>query len=429
MNIAKQNVLLLAAAALLAVPTWLTLSRERELFVDIAAVPHMFEGFAPDSAMQLTLALPKGFAVAPAESGAEPKKPAVEYDSLAFARSEKGFVLQQSLQSPDLTGAPVNKDALEAQVFRHLASLRVDKETLVQADATDEQLASYGLEPAKAFVIQVRNASQALIVDLRVGNDAGGKATQSTVSGTFVMKGDNRDVVLYEPSPQAGVFTRSIKPDPWIDRTVLRSPPDKTRKIAIRNSATDGKLLSFIHPEGKGSWTVENPNESYGALRQQDIEMLAQRLGYVVAQDMKRLLQGANLKALGLEPPQMDLVVTYQDGAEEKTIQLGIGNKVDGKNERYLRSSASSFLMTWGSAYVDFFDKDPSGWFDPKAITGPSGEVVKDPAPKAAEEKPGVVDSPKGQAAGEQTAAPLPGPAKPIGPKPEPQKPAGGGAP
>ncbi|MEI6129317.1 MAG: hypothetical protein WCR59_04560, partial [Planctomycetota bacterium] len=104
MNIAKQNVLLLAAAALLAVPTWLTLSRERELFVDIAAVPHMFEGFAPDSAMQLTLALPKGFAVAHAEAGAEPKKPAVEYDSLAFARSEKGFVLQQSLQSPDLTG-------------------------------------------------------------------------------------------------------------------------------------------------------------------------------------------------------------------------------------------------------------------------------------------------------------------------------------
>lgn len=59
MNLTKANLLLLGAAAVLAVPTWITVTGERDLYVDVAAVPRMFEGFTPDSVAQLVLGTPK----------------------------------------------------------------------------------------------------------------------------------------------------------------------------------------------------------------------------------------------------------------------------------------------------------------------------------------------------------------------------------
>jgi hypothetical protein len=428
MNLIKANLLLLGAAAILAVPTWITVTGERELYVDVAAVPRMFEGFTADSVAQLVLGTPKAAPTTPppANPANDGKPPPVEHDTIAIARTEKGFVLQQVPQVQELTGAPVNKDLLDSQIWKHLADIRLDRQTLVQADATDAQLAEYGLDLPQAFVIQAKNAAGAVIADLLIGKDAGGKGSQSAVRGTFLRKADSRDVVLYEPSQQAGMLARTIKPEMWLDRTVLKAPPDKIRKLAVRNLASNGQRIEFSKPEGKDRWIATNPPAGCGAVRQQEIETLSQRFAFVVAQDIKRQLSTANVKALGLEPAQMELVVTYVDGQEEKTVELAIGNKVDGKNEYYLRSSNSMFLLTWAAHYVSAFEKDPKDWFDPDAIA-PGGDAKPATVPgKQDPVAPGKQLEPaKLPEAGKQPPQ-QPAPAK----QPEPAKaPATGGAP
>ena len=391
MNLKKWNLVLLGAAAVLAIPTWLTLAHERELFVDIAAVPRLFEGFTADNVSGVILALPKP-TTAPAPAPNDPtRKPEIQYDSIQFVRGDKGYVLNQA---GDLTGAPVNKDMLEAQVFKHLAEIRADKQTLVLAGATDEQLAEYGLNQQKAFVIKAVNASgvqQVTLAELLIGNDtAGGKIDAGSVRGVYVRKGDSRDVIAYEQT-----INKTIKTDLWIDRTILKAPADKVRKLTLRNQASNGAAIEFTRPEGKGAWTAANPPEGCGAVRQTEVEGLAQRFGWVAVQEFKRRLEGAPLKEFGLDPPQIEVAVTWQDG-EEKTATLGFGNKVEGKNEHYLRSSTSGFVMTIGSHMATPFERDPKELFDPKELApkpdepGKDGAPKKDETPKKDEKKPGA---------------------------------------
>ena len=170
-------------------------------------------------------------------------------------------------------------------------------------------------------------------------------------------------------------------------------------------------------------------------MRQQEIESLSQRFAFVVAQEMKRQLSTANQKALGLEPPQMELALTYQDGQELKSVELAIGNKVDGKNEYYLRSSNSMFLMTWASHYVQAFEKDPKDWFDPKALApngagstpvdGPAKQTPTTPDKKAEPQKaaPTAPQPVPGQQGGGDTQKPAAPPAKPEPAPPQPAKP------
>ena len=382
MNLNRQSLVLGAAAVVLAIPTLLTLHGERELFVDVASVPHMFEGFTPDSVAVLALGSPKPAAAAPNPPSAtpDPKKPAVDYDQVNIARTEKGFVLSQlPKESARLTGAPVSKDLLDSQVFKHLAEIRVDKLTLVQPDSSDEQLAQYGLDLPKAFVIKVANATGATLAELLVGNDAsGGKYSAASVRGTFVRKGDSRDVVLYEQPPTLPPLVRAVKPENWLDRILLKAPPDKVKKITLKNGATGGASLEFVREQGKAAWTATNPPDGCGAVRQTEIEQMAQRFGTVYVTEFKEPLAGAALKSCGLDPPAVEIGVTWLDGTEEKTALLSVGNKIDGKNENYLRCSTSNFLLTWGSHFVAPFEKAPSDLFDPKAIDSTPTDPKKD---------------------------------------------------
>jgi hypothetical protein len=385
MNLNRQSMVLGAVAVVLAIPTLLTLHSERELFVDVAAVPHMFEGFTADSVAALAFGSPKPAAAAPSATP-DPKKPAVEYDQVSIARTEKGFVLAQlPKESAKLTGAPVSKDLLDSQVFKHLAEIRVDKQTLVQADASDEQLAQYGLDKPKAFVIKVANATGATLAELLVGNDAsGGKYNASSVRGTFVCKGDSRDVVLYEQPPTLGPLVRAVKAESWLDKILFRAPPDKVKKFTLKNGATGGATLEFVREQGKAAWTATNPPDGCGAVRQTEIEQMAKWFGTVYVNEFKEPLAGAALKSCGLDPPAIEIGLTWQDGQEEKTALLSVGNKIDGKNENYLRCSTSNFLLTWGSHFVASFEKGPSDLFDPKAVDS----TPKDPKKDADDKKP-----------------------------------------
>jgi hypothetical protein len=373
MNLNRQSLVFAAVAAVLAIPTVLTLHGERELFVDVAAVPRMFDGFTADSVAAIAFGSPKPAAATPnvaPNATPDPKKPAVDYDQVAIQRTQKGWVLAQlPAESAKLTGAPVSKDLLDNQIFKHLGEIRVDKQTLVQADASDEQLAQYGLDQQKAFVIKVANATGATLAELLVGNDAsGGRYNTSSVRGTFVRKGDSRDVVLYEQPAMLGPLVRAVKAENWLDRILLKAPPDKVKKITLRNGATGGATLEFTRAEGKAAWNATNPPDGCGAVRQTEIEQLAARFGTVYVTEFKEPLAGAALKSLGLEPPAIEVGVTWQDGTEEKTALLSIGNKIDGKNENYLRCSTSNFVLTWGSHFIAPFEKGPGDLFDPKAV-------------------------------------------------------------
>lgn len=360
MNLTRANLVLAAAVAALAAPTIHLLLEERELFKDVSAIPRMFEGFDQQQVTTLLLGQPKPPAPPPPGT-APPEKQKVEYDQLTMVRTEKGYVLQNA---GDLTGAPINTELLESQVWKHLADIRSDRETLVQADATDEQLAEHGLDDASAFVVQALGNQNQMLADLRVGKDAsGGKYGTETVRGLFVRSGDSRDIVLYE----VPYWQRQIKPELWLDKSIVRVTADRVRSIALRNASSDGRAIRFERPAGKTSWTCSEPPEGRAAVRQTEVDMLAQRFAYLAAQDFRMPLQRANQGELGLQQPTIEVTLVYEQDEAEKTLTMGIGNKVDGKDEHYLKTSASPFLLTIAKPFVTPLERDVDEFFDPAA--------------------------------------------------------------
>ena len=113
MNLTKANLVLLAAAVVLAVPTALQLRGETETFVDVGAVPLLFDGFTAENTGQIVLGKPK--AEQPPPDPQNPNAPKVAYDQLHVIKSDKGFQLGPS--SGDLAGAPVSKERVESDVY------------------------------------------------------------------------------------------------------------------------------------------------------------------------------------------------------------------------------------------------------------------------------------------------------------------------
>jgi hypothetical protein len=377
MNLAQRNVLLAALAAVLAIPTVLQLRRDAETFVDLASVPLLFDGFTADNVMYVTLAQPKKEQPQPDPNN--PQAPKVAYDQLVFQRTDKGFAIAQG----DLLGAPVGKDQVENQVFAHLRSIRADRESLVQPDATPEQLAQFGLDEKQAYVVRATDATQRnVLAEVLVGRDAGqGQVGTEAVRGVFVRRSDSSDVILYEFDKG---WVRSVQQDVWLDKVIARIEPDKVRKLSIRNPGTLGAAFAFERPEGKASWAAVNPPAGLGAVRQTEVENLVQRLRFLAAQDFRMpTARAGNLAALGLAPARVEVDVTWQEGDRERTLKLAIGNPVEGKNEHYLLTNESGFLMTLPQGVVTQFELDvPAQMFDPAAPDAPKDDGKQPEAPK-----------------------------------------------
>ena len=358
MNLNRRNVVLAALAVALAVPTALQLRADAETFVDISRVPLLFDGFTTDNLGSIRLRQPKADATADASN---PGSTRVAFDELLLLKTDKGWQLGPGM---DLAGAPVAKERIEADVLQHLRTIRADKKVLVQADATPAQLAEVGLDEAQAFVVQANDAeNRNVIADLLVGRDAGvGQTGSEAVRGVYVRKSDSTDVILYEFDQG---WRRDVKPELWLDKLLARLQPDKIHKLSLRNAAGGGATFRFERKDGKASWQAIDPPADVGAVRQSEIETLVQRLAYLAAQDIRAPLP-SNLVQLGLEPPVLALELEVKDGDRDRVLQLGIGNKVDGKNEYYLRCNESAFLMTWAAGNVVPFEVDVKAqWFDP----------------------------------------------------------------
>lgn len=376
MNLAKANLVLLVAAVGLAVPTTLQLFADAETFVDLNRIPLLFDGFTAENVGSIAIGTPKKEQPAP-NPQAPNQKPPLQYDQVALVRTEKGWALAQPQaamlggQPFDLAGAPVSKDKVENDVFAHLRRIRADKEARVQAAATPEQLKSFGLDEEHATLIKVSDRNnQTVVAELYVGNEAGAEFTGTEgVKGRFVRKTDSTDVLLYEYE-KPWYFT--VQPEQWVDKVLLKLDPTQVQRLSLRNAATGGKTYTFAKQDGKALWTCAEPPPDRGAVRQSEVEAFLQRLRWMTVQDFKKpLARVGNLAELGLQPPQIELEVDYLDGDVLRTAKFAVGNHTEGKNENYLTSSETTFLMTWAAGLVTSFEVDPAGWFDPAAPKAP----------------------------------------------------------
>ncbi len=377
MTLTKANLVLLAVAAALAVPMALQLRGESEVFKDVARIPLLFDGFTSDNVGAIVIATPKK-----EQPPAEPNKPAqVAYDALYLQRVDNGYVFGQ--QTGDLAGAPANKDRVENDVFAHLRTIRSDAEAVVQSNATPAQLAEFGLDEAHATVIRASDLTgRNVVAELLVGRDAGGgqKGTEA-VRGVFVRKSDSTDVILYEFEK---FWRRDVQVEQWLDKSLLRIEPDRVQTFAVTNTAGNGVPYGFEKRDGKASWHATRQPVDVGAVRQANVEGLLQRLRYVTAQDYRMPLQRANLAQLGLQPPQIKIELKIREDGRDRDVWFAIGNQVEGKNEYYLASSESKFLMTWPAGLVTPFEVDlHAEMFDrPGAVPPPDAPDAPQVGPK-----------------------------------------------
>ena len=370
MNLTRANLILLVAAVVLAVPTWLQLQRDGGAFTDAADIPLLFDGFTSDNVGSVLLAVPKA-QQPPADPTKVGQKPPVAYDQLLLQRTDAGF--QIAAPQGDLQGAPVAKERVQADVFSHLGRIRSDRQALVQPGATPEQLERYGLDELHAFVLQVKDlGNKNVVAELLVGNNSDvGQSGTEAIRGVYVRKGGSTDVVLYEFEQDTKMWRRDVDPANWVDKTLFRLEPTAVEYLSIRNTAGGAKPFVFVKKDGKASWVAdpmpEGPGyENLGAVRQTEIETVVQRLRYVAAQDVRLpMARAGNLTALGLGPAQIEVEARWKEGDQLRSVTLEIGNKIDGKNEYYLSCSMSQFLMTWPASLVAQFERDPREFFDP----------------------------------------------------------------
>lgn len=379
MNLSRANVVLGVVAAVLVVPTWLQLRSEREVFTDIARIPLLFDGFTPDNVGVIVLGQPKKDQPPPDPQNPEQKK--VVHDQLAFQRNDKGG-FQIAMMGSERTGVPIDKNRVENDVFMHLRAIRADRDTMVQPNATPQQLESFGLDDAHAFVIKVSDKTgQNVIAELLVGRDVGAQGGTDALRGTYVRKRDSNDVILYENDRP---WRRDVQEDQWIDRMLVRIEPDKVRRLAIRNAATAGTTFTFERPDGKASWQCKDAPADVGAVRQSEVEAFVARLRFLSVQDYRVPLQRVGNRAqLGLEPPQIEVAITVREGDQDRVVTLAVGGKVEGKNEYYLQSSESTFLLTWPAGFVTQFELDVKKQiFDPKGPPAPQAPTNPPPDKK-----------------------------------------------
>ncbi len=362
-TLTKSNLVLAVLAAALAVPTWLVLRAERDVFTDIDRTPRLFGGFTPQNVAGLVLSVPKPGAV-PAPAGPDGQRKPIERDVLQLVRGDDGWVIGAG----ELQGARVTANRVEEQVLEHMAAIRVDSATVAKQDADADSLAQYRLTEDTAFVVRAVDRQGQVLAELMVGREAaaGGATADQAVRGVFVRKSSSRDVVLYETKG----WDRSVRANDWADRQVHQIEIGKVSRFTLRNQFTDGKELVFQKKPGSDmTWQAIEPPPQYGALRQIEFEKVLQRFQFVQASEFRGPVQGRNVGELGLVPPRIEITATVpQDGGQEKVYRLTLGGPVQDKpNEVYLTSSENPFLMTWWSHLAAPFEVDPKDLFDPPA--------------------------------------------------------------
>ena len=252
MNLMFRNLVLGIVCFLLAIPTALQLYADADTFVDVGRIPLMFQGFTSDNAGAVLIAEPKAVQQ-PAPANPNPSQPRrVDYSELVLKLDGDTWRIGQLPgQAPgQLVGAPIKASRLESDVFHHLRMIRSDPETLVQANATEEQLKKYGLDQDHAYLIKIGDKrGENVLAEIYVGDDSSvGRSDTEAVRGVFVRQAGSSDVVLYEWQKP---WRRNIETEGWIERVLARVQPPQVRKLTLKNLSTKGR--TFVFERGRAS--------------------------------------------------------------------------------------------------------------------------------------------------------------------------------
>ncbi|MFO1051869.1 MAG: DUF4340 domain-containing protein [Planctomycetota bacterium] len=362
----RANIILAIVAVLLAVPTTLTLWKERSSFTDIAESKLLLAGFTRANVRGVGISVPvydgKG-------ELAKDEKGELQRKELYVVRTNDGWRLADT--NSNLMGPPVQDETVFERIFRHLESIRSDDKSLVLADATNEQLARYGLDDEHAVEIRCVDGAQPsrLLAELMIGKDASaGRVGKDVVRGFYVRTRDSNDVVLYEQDYWL------LDPDPktWVDRNPLRFDVDQATRLEVRSPK--GAFAVTRKSADTADWERESGPEDVGAVINSEVRGLLQAIRAVDVQEYRdRVVPGPDFDKLvaerGLDNPSIRIDVTLSGG---QRITLAVGRQLPGKNEYWLRVSTLDFLLTAGDWVVTRFDRDPASLF------GPSPSRVKE---------------------------------------------------
>ncbi|MCA8942677.1 MAG: DUF4340 domain-containing protein [Planctomycetes bacterium] len=380
----KTNVFLAAVAAVLAVPTVITIVNEQGSFTRYEDVPRLFDGFTPEKVAGIRISKVKLDDNGAPITGRNGQK---EHEVLAIGLTSSGdWVIAD--QSP-LRGAPVKKDTIVTHILQHIEQIRRDEDALIEVDASDEALAEYGLDEDHGVLIQCFDANNRPVVELIKGRSArDAKAGQDSLRGHFVRRKDRQDIVLYEQD----YWNLQLEPRGWFDRSLIPGTA-ATQAVRFRMKNAHGEIELAKDKPTDVAWRVVKAPEGCGAPRQAEINALAGRIAQAsVADYIQPLPSDSQQRALVLKQ------VGFSDDAAEAEFELEdgtiytlyVGNKLEDKHEYRAVASNRDFLLTVPGHVRTTMDKDLVDLFDV------AKELVEDTPPKDADTPPGDAPSKDG---------------------------------
>lgn len=379
----RTNLILAVAAAVLAIPTTITLMTEGIRFTRYDQIPRLFEGFTKENIQFVVLEKAKrgedGTPVADPDG-----KPVM--DRLLLVRRDNKWLIGEG----PLAGLPVRSSAPEdvpTKVLDHVQRIRRDREKLVHAQANDEELAARDLTEATGTVIRCLNNEQAVVAEMVLGKDAsGGKWGEDIVKGFFVRRLDNREVVVYD-ALEAMHWNLSVQADDWVDKVIHEFQTAKVKTFSYRNPKGE---VTFER-QGPGSdpgagpdavptspnWKATKAPEGVGPVKQQDVTNLMSRFSILRAARFQQPLQGVDPNQVGLNPAEMEVSVVLEDGTLHR---LEVGKKISDKPEYHARAEGTRYLIAVNEWDITSYERDPRDLFEPPVQTEAAPDPVKDPA-------------------------------------------------
>lgn len=384
----KTNLILAILAALLAIPTTLSLLSERTIYQRPNDEPRLFEGFTKDAIAIVRVARQQ-------RDGEQPKvdeQGQPVFDAAVFQLADGKWIVREG----DLAGVPVIAGKVDSDLLDHLRRIRVDRERIIVPNANDEQLAERDLTEDKALLIEAYDREGKQLAKLLVGKDtSGGRYTEDAVPGFYVRRGDSQDIVHYDHE-QAQFWNPSVKAEDWIEKRVHNFETKQVKELTLRNDK--GSITFTRERAGKEStdadkWVAKDAPEGMGAVRQQEVQNLLARFSNFYAQRYLKPLvrvKADEKQQFGVgEKSDLQVTAVLDD---ETSHSVSFGKKIPDKQDYYAVATGSEFLLAVGEWDVTPYQRDPKEFFDP--------------APGSEQPKDGDKEPPNEQAPGEGDKSP-----------------------
>lgn len=354
----KTNVFLATVAAILAVPTVLTIVNEQGSFTRYEDVPRLFDGFTPEKVAAIQLSKVERDEDGNPITGANGKP---QREILTLQRTSDGWAIAGNSA---LRGAPVTKNLVVTNVLQHVEQIRRDEDALIEADASDEQLAEFDLGDEDGVLIQCFDAANKPTVELikgRAARDA--KAGADSLRGHFVRRKDRRDIVLYEQD----YWNLMLEPRNWFDRALIPREA-ATTAVRFRIKNVHGEVEFKKDKPTDVAWQAVKAPEGAGAPRQQEINNLAGKITQAQIADYTRAIAASGpQRQVALQQAKLDQqAAEVEFETEDGTIYtMLVGPKLPDKHEHVAVCSTHNFLITVPGRVKTTMDADVEDLFDP----------------------------------------------------------------